>query len=362
MLNSYTNLKLNYNKTFVKVEDFKKLSYLNDAFPKQLSTGVISIIGDSIAAGAITTNVLTQSFTPLVAKLLGMTANLTTAKAGFSYGDVAGSANAQVLASGSANNKGLYFYMNANIIGSEKFFIMQAGTNDHGLSIPTGNVFSVVNGKQVANTNSQTMCGGLNIAIQNIYNTLGHIPILMMTPIQKNFYTQTIVYDFSEGREVNSAGQALSDYAQKIRETADFWGLPLLDLFAVNDMNPYLPDIYNKYFWEGIHPNELGHFRMSQIIYKYILNNMIFPITYEGFVLNASQQPISGATVSIVQGNGNSFGNPTFTTTTNSSGFFRLRDVIGGLSLTATASAAGFTTQSASANSITNISKTFNLI
>lgn len=55
----------------------------------------------------------------------------------------------------------------------------------------------------------------------------------------------------------------LSVYAEAVRETARYYALPVLDLFAVSGIQPCVPAIRERYCPDGLHPNDEGHKRLT---------------------------------------------------------------------------------------------------
>lgn len=51
----------------------------------------------------------------------------------------------------------------------------------------------------------------------------------------------------------------LSRYVDILRETARWYSLPVLDLFAVSGLQPRVPAIQSRYIPDGLHPNDAGH-------------------------------------------------------------------------------------------------------
>ena len=50
----------------------------------------------------------------------------------------------------------------------------------------------------------------------------------------------------------------LSEYVQIIRRTAEYMGMPVLDLFKMSGLQPRIPVIQEKYVPDGLHPNDAG--------------------------------------------------------------------------------------------------------
>lgn len=50
----------------------------------------------------------------------------------------------------------------------------------------------------------------------------------------------------------------LKKYADIIKEVAAFYGLPVLDLFGINGIQPKVDIIKEKYMTDGLHPSDAG--------------------------------------------------------------------------------------------------------
>ena len=70
----------------------------------------------------------------------------------------------------------------------------------------------------------------------------------------------------------NTLGIYFEEYVHALREAADIWSVPLIDLYRDSGLYPADP-AYAKYFRDGgeqgkdnLHPNGLGHLRMARTI------------------------------------------------------------------------------------------------
>ena len=62
----------------------------------------------------------------------------------------------------------------------------------------------------------------------------------------------------------------LQDYVNRIRETAEYFSIPVLDLWSCSGIQPALPLIKDKFMPDGIHPSDAGYKRLFNIIDAYI--------------------------------------------------------------------------------------------
>mgnify|MGYP004464467189 FL=1 len=51
----------------------------------------------------------------------------------------------------------------------------------------------------------------------------------------------------------------MRDYVNIIREVAEYYSLPVFDLYANSGLQPELAEIREKYIPDGLHPNAEGH-------------------------------------------------------------------------------------------------------
>ena len=65
-------------------------------------------------------------------------------------------------------------------------------------------------------------------------------------------------------------GKVLKDYVDMIRRAAEYYSLPVLDLYAVSGMQPAVPVMKDKYMPDGLHPNDAGHVLLPNRIVKFI--------------------------------------------------------------------------------------------
>ena len=56
----------------------------------------------------------------------------------------------------------------------------------------------------------------------------------------------------------------LREYVQIIRQVAEWYSLPVLDLFAMSGLQPCLPVHRQRFVPDGLHPNDEGHVILAQ--------------------------------------------------------------------------------------------------
>ena len=56
----------------------------------------------------------------------------------------------------------------------------------------------------------------------------------------------------------------LAGYVSIIREVAEFYGLPVLDLFSTSGLQPKVDIIKETYMPDGLHPSDAGALRIAR--------------------------------------------------------------------------------------------------
>jgi len=64
----------------------------------------------------------------------------------------------------------------------------------------------------------------------------------------------------------------LKDYVAIIREVAEYYSLPVIDLFANSGLQPKLDVIRERYVPDGLHPNDAGHVKLAHVIGNFLLS------------------------------------------------------------------------------------------
>ena len=62
----------------------------------------------------------------------------------------------------------------------------------------------------------------------------------------------------------------LKTYVNIIREMAEYYSLPVLDLYAESGIQPKVDAIREKFCPDGLHPNDAGHVLLANKIYAYL--------------------------------------------------------------------------------------------
>ena len=92
-------------------------------------------------------------------------------------------------------------------------------------------------------------------------------PILILTPLHRCNEDNVR----GDGWKAEEAAD-LKTYVNIIREVAEYYSLPVLDLFAESGIQPKVNIIREKFCPDGLHPNDAGHVLLAKKIYAKLLD------------------------------------------------------------------------------------------
>ncbi|MBR5543567.1 MAG: SGNH/GDSL hydrolase family protein [Oscillospiraceae bacterium] len=123
--------------------------------------------------------------------------------------------------------------------------IVFGGTNDYGHGdAPMGDM---------DDRTPETFYGACHYVFSKLIVKYLGKPIVIMTPLHRSDEVQTVAQ-----KDSKKFG-TLRDYVNVIREVAEYYSLPVLDLFAESGIQPAIPEIREKYMPDGCHPSDAGH-------------------------------------------------------------------------------------------------------
>lgn len=108
-------------------------------------------------------------------------------------------------------------------------------------------------------TTNDTFYGACHVLMRKLTEKYPGKPVVFLTPLHRE-------------DEVKSDGETLEQYVEIIKEVARFYSIPILDLYAESGLQPRIPIIKEKFFPDGLHPNDEGHLILANKIAKYLMN------------------------------------------------------------------------------------------
>lgn len=124
--------------------------------------------------------------------------------------------------------------------------VVFGGTNDFGHGdAPIGTM---------ADRTPYTFYGALHTLYTSLIERYTDATIVIMTPLHRGNEDNPR----GDGHKPQDVG-VLADYVDVIREVAQYYSLPVLDLFATSGMQPKVPVIQQRFIPDSLHPNDAGH-------------------------------------------------------------------------------------------------------
>ena len=126
--------------------------------------------------------------------------------------------------------------------------VVFGGTNDYGHGDAKIGNFD--------NMDVYTFYGALRTLMEKLINKYPGKPIVFMTPLHRSVEEEK--------------GKKLITYVNIIREVAEYYSIPVLDMYAKSGIQPQVKIIEEKFCPDGLHPNDDGHRLMAERIGNYL--------------------------------------------------------------------------------------------
>lgn len=135
--------------------------------------------------------------------------------------------------------------------------VIFGGTNDYGhgeapLGVPEDRT-------------PDTFCGACHYLMNEMLNLYSGKPVVILTPLHRDDEDNPL----GDGRKPRSAAP-LSTYRRILMETAEHYGLPVLDLYATSGIQPENPINKAMLLPDGLHPSDAGHALIARRIAHFL--------------------------------------------------------------------------------------------
>lgn len=128
--------------------------------------------------------------------------------------------------------------------------VIFGGTNDYGHGdAPLGDINS---------TDDYTFYGALNNLYTRIIRRFPRSKVVVLTPTHRGGENM-LINERGVRNQTNLAG-----YVKIIREVAEKYGLPVIDFYAKSGISPEIPEQFDYYMPDGLHPSDAGNRRLAE--------------------------------------------------------------------------------------------------
>ena len=134
--------------------------------------------------------------------------------------------------------------------------VVFGGTNDFGHGdAPLG---------AMSDRTPYTFYGALHCLYTALTEKYPDVPVVILTPLHR------LNEDSPKGDNKPAPVGTLKEYVNIIREVAEYYSLPVLDLFKESGLQPKIPVIQQKYVPDGLHPNDDGNAILAHKIARFL--------------------------------------------------------------------------------------------
>jgi lysophospholipase L1-like esterase len=219
----------------------------------KLEGKIVNFLGDSITEGFGTSDfegAQTKRYSSLLADMYGLRAN--------NYG-VCGSriARQQVVTEASYDRDFCLRYAEMDPEADVTFIL--GGTNDYG----HGTAFV----GRFEDRTPETFYGACHFLMRGLLERYPAGQIVFATPLHRLNETDP----HGDGQK-SWEGRPLRDYVQIIRQVAEYYAIPVLDLYASSGLQPEVEVLRTRYMPDGLHPNDAGHVLLARKIGRFLEN------------------------------------------------------------------------------------------
>lgn len=233
----------------------------------------VAFLGDSITAGSGATSNAYRYSTVLSSKADCVEVNL-------------GNPGTCIAANTKNNRTSERFITRATIenLSACDFVFVFGGTNDVSYDIkPVGDYFSeqAITGntymgtkKRVPNSDNESFSGALHELLIQIRAAAPSAQIIFIQMLNRGHWSSTPTRPNSA--ECNANGDYMQDFRDAIDAICKSYCIPVIPLNSLfgQDWTNDTPSSLSSMDYDGIHPNNLGHKRIAEIIYKWVFENI----------------------------------------------------------------------------------------
>lgn len=212
----------------------------------QLKNKKIVIIGDSITEG-VGASCQKNSYPSVLAEISGATV--------YNYG-ISATRYAYQIEEFHVNTE-CFIERVARIKEEPDVVLVFGGTNDFGHGdVPFG---------RDEDRDGYTYVGACHTLYSSLLKKFPNARIVILTPLHRLSENSTV----KEIRDIPTL--PLKAYVDAQRRIAEYYGLPIIDLYSISGLQPAVEEIRVKYMPDGLHPSDAGAKRLAEVIYAQLL-------------------------------------------------------------------------------------------
>ena len=110
----------------------------------------------------------------------------------------------------------------------------------------------------------ETFMGGLHDLCTRLINRYPGKLIVLCTPLHR------LGEESKWGEHKDAAAGSLLDYVRGVRQVAEYYGIPVLDLFAISGIQPAVELQRELFMPDGLHPNDAGHELLANLMIRFL--------------------------------------------------------------------------------------------
>jgi lysophospholipase L1-like esterase len=218
-----------YSKQHMTINDNYVKQAINAVVPKlpkgRWEEKKANFLGDSITQG-FGLNPNSDNYTKTVKELLGLKTLNNYGYSGTFISATTGGTNTFIDRYSSMDN-------------TAELVVVFGGINDYRGNVPLGTI---------SDTTDISFYGALRVLMIGIITNNPTATVIFLTPMQDNSEVFNIDY-------VNSAGFKLKDYVKAVKDVAEIYAVPVLDMYRESGINVLTASAWTQ---EGLHPNKAG--------------------------------------------------------------------------------------------------------
>ncbi|WP_353726555.1 SGNH/GDSL hydrolase family protein [Lactiplantibacillus plantarum] len=122
-----------------------------------------------------------------------------------------------------------------------------------------------------SSTDTKSLWGAAKALLNNIWSANDKVPIGIISPTPWSQFNPQVIDTF---RNLNMESSKVAEkYVATLRDIANYYSLPFLDLYHASNLRPWDSNYRSKYYrtsTDGTHPNSLGHGIITPKIVQFI--------------------------------------------------------------------------------------------